>query len=299
MSKGISFGLVRMFPFFSKIFRWATPRILDFSSYPIFKGKVLRMERERELALQAKFYEHEIDDRHTQILKLILPKSSEYSLQRVGSRNDGGYLIPPETIFNSNWITIGLGFNCEFENDLVSAGSTVNTFDHTIPWRPKSLDKKVRWFKFGWGSGSQSDCGDLSTIFRKAEYQDDKDWNLKFDIEGSEWALLNQITKGSPGYKLPSLVTCELHNLLWSNNDDKVVEILEQFNIFYLPVYTHGNNFSSVYANKNYVIYDAVEVTWIRRDYSEKYKRSSSTSDSYNFYVNDASTIQLKMFLKV
>jgi hypothetical protein len=94
---------------------------------------------------------------------------------------------------------IGLGFNYNFENESVRAGCTLAA---------KTLDKKVRWFKHGWGDGSELDSGDIEHLLDKAGIDSNVEWNLKFDIEGSERLLFSQFTSSHLNFKLSGVITC-------------------------------------------------------------------------------------------
>jgi hypothetical protein len=147
-----SFGLVRYIPVSARFFRFVMPRLLDFTSYPLYKGKIARLERERQLYIQSINNGTIVNNFHKSILHQIIPSHSNYSeLKRVGAVRDGGYYIPIIEETGFPWITVGLGFNCFFENEISSLGFKVDTFDHTIPWAPSSLSKLV--------NGTRSDGG--------------------------------------------------------------------------------------------------------------------------------------------
>ena len=266
-----SFGLVRYFPVSAKFFRFIMPRLLDFSSYPLYKGKIARLERERQIYIQAINSGSMVNDFHKSVLSQLIPSHSSYSeLKRVGAVRDGGYYIPiiEETRFP--WITIGLGFNCQFENEISSLGSKVDTFDHTIPWAPSSLSKRVKWNKVGWGDKNQESLATIKGIRQLAGHDLTKGWNLKFDIENAEWPLISQLFHVGDLERLPSIITCELHELLWKPGCEYKLQVLRDLRERYTPIHLHGNNFSAIHTTHDYLIYDALELTLIRNDLFEK-----------------------------
>ena len=95
-------------------------------------------------------------------------------------------------------------------------------------------------------------------------------WNLKFDIENAEWPLISQLFHVGDLGSLPSIITCELHDLLWKPGCEYKLQILSELRNHYSPIYLHGNNFSALHASHDYLIYDALEVTFIRNDLLEK-----------------------------
>jgi hypothetical protein len=247
------------------------PRLLDFSTYPLYKGKIARLERERQIHIQSMNYGETVNDFHKSILSLLIPSHVSYSeLKRVGAVRDGGYHIPVIEETKFPWITIGLGFNCHFENEISLLGSKVDTFDHTIPWAPSSLSKLVKWNKIGWGDKNQGSLATIDKIREVAGHNLAQGWNLKFDIENAEWPLISQLFHLGDLGSLPSIVTCELHELLWKPDCEYKLQILRELRNHYSPVCLHGNNFSALHASHDYLIYDALEVTFIRNDLLEK-----------------------------
>lgn len=262
-----SFGLVKYFPAMARVFRFAMPRLLDFSSYPLYRGKIARLERERQIQIESISNQGKLQEFHKNILSQLIPPFPFFSeLRRVGADRDGGYFIPLIEEAKEPWITIGLGFNCHFENEIAALGSKVDTFDHTIPWSPRSLSKLVKWNKIGWGNEEQENVKTISQIRRIAGHVLSDGWNLKFDIENAEWPLIVQLFEGYGTASLPNIVTCELHELLWKPGCDYKVSALEKLRVHYTPIHLHGNNFSALYAEVDYLIYDALEVTFIRND---------------------------------
>lgn len=266
-----SYGLVKYFPAAANIFKFIMPRLLDFSSYPVLKGKIARLERERQIRIESINNHAELHKFHKSILSQLIPPSPFFlELRRIGADRDGGYFIPLMEEAKLPWITIGLGFNCHFENEMASLGSKVDTFDHTIPWAPNSLSKLVKWHKIGWGKGEEENLKKIDEIRRIANHESSEGWNLKFDIENAEWELITQLLENPHAFSLPIIITCELHEMLWKPGSDFKLSILEKLCTHYIPLHLHGNNFSALHVEEDYLIYDALEVTLIRKDLFEK-----------------------------
>lgn len=291
-----SFGLVRYFPVTARFFRFVMPRLLDFTSYPLYKGKIARLERERQLYIQSITNGPIVNNFHKSILHQIIPSHSNYSeIKRVGAIRDGGYYIPIIEETGFPWITIGLGFNCFFENEISSLGFKVDTFDHTIPWAPSSLSKLVTWNKIGWGDKNQGHIATIDRIRQIAGHNLAEGWNLKFDIENAEWPLLSQLLQGEKFRTLPSIIICELHELLWKPGVEFKLQILSDLRDLYSPIYLHGNNFSALHASQDYLIYDALELTLIRNDLLEKLTPVNRANQEPA--ANDSSSPDFKIWL--
>jgi hypothetical protein len=109
---------------------------------------------------------------------------------RVGSSNDGGYIMldcftPGQKVFS-----YGLSWNIAYELDFAKRGQTVFMFDHTID--ALSVDHpNFRWAKEGIAANAVPELL-LSTLAdHVARYAPDgRDMILKLDVEGAEWETL-------------------------------------------------------------------------------------------------------------
>ena len=263
----LHFRLTNLIPGLSSVLSNIAPKLLNFTTYPFMQGSVSRIEIERELNFRYVLQKESIDDWHRKILTLLIPTNdwNKY-LVRVGSPHDGGYAIPVVVSHSSNWLCIGLGDNWHFESELVNNGNKVTSFDHTVVYRPKGMPSQIRWEKLGLGPANVGKLRTIDALLKISDVGQESQWCLKFDIEGAEWFTLKDISHSS---NPPVVVTCELHNLLWIDDLDKKTLILRQLEAFltlYEVVYIHGNNFSPCFITSEYTIFDAVEVTFVRKD---------------------------------
>ncbi len=66
--------------------------------------------------------------------RLFMP-SGDHELIRLGSPNDGGYVVATSAVANTRYLlSLGLGQNCDFEWDMSRAGRVVrlHCYDHTV-----------------------------------------------------------------------------------------------------------------------------------------------------------------------
>ena len=261
--------LTQKFPFLVRIFRSITPKLLDFTDFPKYKSSVNLLLRERDFKLKYVSKSFEIDQWNLAILDLLSDKSiPSIKVERIGSFNDGGYFVPVEYCNSTNWITIGLGSNIDFENELASRKCNVISFDHTTPGRPRNLNSGVVYMPLGWGSTNKKQKSTLISLTTMLTLAKDMDsfsdhWNLKFDIEGNEWKCLDQITKLK---NKPAIIVCELHFLIWNEIQDDKFNLLSELLSFYKICFIKGNNYSQYFFTPEYGIYDIIEITLIRND---------------------------------
>jgi len=291
------FNSLRYFPFLKGIIGNFAFKMLNFTDFPYYKSAQNRLNRQLSLMNQERIFSDEMSKWYSFLADVLF--KSELILQdvlRVGSEADGGYLLPASFSSNSNWVTIGLGYNCDFENALARNNNRVTTFDHTVPKRLRNLDKSVIWKKIGWGEkGVSKELENLETLVKMVGFQD-SEWCLKFDIEGNEWPVLNQITSLS---KMPTILLSELHHLLWVNNENTqslIASSLRELSKHYDVFYYHGNNFSAYHSLGDFALYDCIEVGWILKGFdSDLLSRPTNYEQYPNKFLevpNDPKQIQ-------
>jgi len=239
-------------------------RLLHLSDYPFLRSDIAILMRERDLRLNSEdILDNALEDIH-EFLRLIEPTNSRnLQLVRIGSRFDGGYVVPKNFLIEKTWMTFGLGQNVDFENNLVESGCIVTSFDHTLPGRPLKLDSRVHWFNLGISSATTSSLITLETAVEKAVKG--KAWCLKSDIEGFEWSFLPQLLDIS---NLPEVLVLELHKLLDffpENCLSKKLLTLRKLILQYEVVHVNVNNFAPVFQFDNLVMPDVLEVTMVKR----------------------------------
>jgi len=263
------------------------PRLLDFSEFRRYKSRIQSVESQiKELQNRIR-HSDEIDSYYLELISIMDLKKLNTQLTRVGSKFDGGYLVPKNYLYEKQWITIGLGYNVDFENDLTSNDSFVNTFDHTIKNRPAKLLKGVTWHQLGWGV-SDEDNGliSLNEIIKLSCINYTDSWCLKFDIEGNEWNVLGEINDLK---YLPDIICCEIHDLKWSENQYKnqeKIRMLKELFFNYFCVNMNGNNFSANMMSKFIEVHDTIELTLIKKTTKLTYQ-NTTTEDNKLFLVKN------------
>ena len=252
----------------SRLLQFVIPKFLDFSDYKKTRSRIRNLEYQvTELQYRLRHYA-DIDNYYAEILSILRPtlyKSSTEATKvtRIGSNGDGGYLILTESASNSMWITFGLGTNTDFEKELVNNGCTVNAFDHTLDIPPSIRNQHFKWHKHGLSSVSSSTMITLQDLEREHVMQG-RDWHLKFDIEGNEWNILEDIPKMK---NPPRSIACELHNLRWTvNSDDNLTRLhrLRSLTESYEVLHINGNNYSANLIGTKSSLHDVMEVLLVK-----------------------------------
>ena len=214
-------------------------------------------------------------------------------MQRLGSKNDGGYVVPLELPRMDTLVSFGLGDDSNFELDCKKNGLVRDflVFDHTVSirslvikltkrifstpvnvkailyrfnvlylyiYRFKVLRNKHYKNRIVAKTESQSDL----TLAQIASVMVDGPFMLKVDIEGDEYQLIQQIVDLQ--HRIP-LAVIEFHGTDSSRKafEESIIGLKKYFEIVHL----HGNNFTSISADG---IPQTLEITFMSKEFVQK-----------------------------
>ena len=209
---------------------------------------------------------------------------SEKNLVRIGSHEDGGYLLyPQEDDSYDLMISAGLGGNMDFENDFMNRYNTVCLgYDGDESTYRKTLDSvkssKISVIKQFIGLGRSENKAKTETNLDRIIASHDNIF-LKMDIEGynidmGEWPWLNHLTTNQLN-KFRQMVI-EFH----FPSTPKHWNILEKITQTHYLIHFHANNKNDVMyrVGRNSKKVPAVfECTYIRKDLLKNHPRLNST----------------------
>ncbi len=217
-------------------------------------------------------------------------------MQRVGSKNDGGYILPISCPEVDSLISFGLGDDSNFEIDCVKRGIAKNfiIFDHTVsvrslfiqmlkrfvsrPFDVKAVLYRLRVlvsytyrFKFLSNSHIPSkisfkpiSAGELS-LSEIAANLTTKSFMLKIDIEGDEYDVIPHVI--GLAEKIP-LLLIEFHHTEFLR--EKFQKAIADLKKCYGIVHVHGNNFTGIAGDG---IPHTLEITFLRSDLIDTTKK--------------------------
>lgn len=211
------------------------------------------------------------------------------TMQRVGSKNDGGYVIPSDLPVLDELISFGLGDDSNFELECLKRKivKKFRIFDHSVSTKilAKRALKRITTSPFDIKSIFYRFSALITYIyrFRVLRYphlklkivetptherevnilqiiNEDETTNylLKIDIEGGEYGLESQILNRSQNI---SLVIIEYHDTKVRRYEFR--ESISTIKKNYCIVHTHANNFTGV-AEDGIPI--TLEITFMRKD---------------------------------
>jgi hypothetical protein len=190
-------------------------------------------------------------------------------LVRIGSANDGGYVVPLDAVRAARaLLSFGLSHDWTFERDFKkhNADAVIHCYDHTVSLRTAfeySIGQLIRfvlqfrtralWKVFTWSDYIFFFRGDR-VHFRQRIWHDNQDNSatvedafgrlptgcpvfVKIDIEGSEYRILDDVLRHSPNIVS---IAIEFHDvdILSERFNSLVAKIKRDFYI----VHIHGNN---------------------------------------------------------
>ncbi|WP_440926606.1 hypothetical protein [Candidatus Pelagibacter sp.] len=204
------------------------------------------------------------------MLPKIFKPNNEYELIRIGSNNDGGYLVEKKSLFETEYlISFGLGLNWSFEKHFYNLNKCpIDCYDHTIKYsllkkfsrknifyllklenilNPNLLKERLenlfihqdykkffidkkRHIRSAIGIGTNKT--NLSEIIKNIN---SSNIFFKIDIEGSEYRILDEIINYQ---NLISGLVIEFHDI--DIHREKIVNFIKNFKLNVCHI--HGQN---------------------------------------------------------
>jgi hypothetical protein len=208
-------------------------------------------------------------DKIKDLIKKIRPIKTEFELIRLGTNEDGGYLVPDDLTDIACCVSPGVGQTVTFETDLLNRfGIGTHSADGTITelplnFKPKSYIKKnVNAFNDDQNMTLENWCVNLW------DWSLNKDMLLQMDIEGAEYEVL----LSTPDYVLKKfrIVVIEIHRLEQWPNPGFLFMVEALFNKLlqhFYCVHIHPNNVHNYYQSYGGINFPGVmEITFHRKD---------------------------------
>ena len=197
----------------------------------------------------------------------LTPRSSPVKLIRMGSPDDGGYLVPNDLEGIGACFSPGVAETAEFEMALSRLGIRSFMVDYSVDKAPienKFFDFEKRFL------GTITD----GVVFTRLDdwidekYHDHQDLILQMDIEGAEYPVLADVSEQT--LERFRIMIIEFHNLdSWLTNPDALrlfTSIVEKLTNVFVPVHVHPNNCCGALSYMGIQIPRILEVTFLRRD---------------------------------
>lgn len=218
---------------------------------------------------------------YEKVLKLLqLHKVNEIPLLRIGSKNDGGYVLANSFESIEFVVSLGVGSNVESEIYFADLNKKVYLFDGTIKKLPRKHEN-FRWESvnvYGKNPGPNSSVEwksfnevlievfeDINLPIRKKTLDSKADAVLMMDIEGSEYdVLLNLKSEYLSRFQQVSIEFHSVHREL-RENQDRLERCLSKLNQSHILIAAHGNNFGGYVSLNGQDYPDVLELSWLKK----------------------------------
>ena len=157
------------------------------------------------LNISKKLSNHRIE----KFFKMFRPHDLGYDLIRIGSTNDGGYLIPNIQDNITACLSPGVGHTSSFEDDLLKLGIKSYLLDHTID-KDSNIVKGFDFTKKKLNNYSDANNISLEEFYKSKLKEEDRPI-LQMDIEGDEY--VNILTTNNEILNKFEIMIIEFHYL--------------------------------------------------------------------------------------
>jgi hypothetical protein len=196
--------------------------------------------------------------------------SSDHNFSRVGSKNDGGYLLLDSFSNTGVCISLGIGKNLDFEQQLLKEGIPVLAVDGTISKLPTEMKNDLKWIKKNVGAVDSDTQISINTLFELSEefFSWSGDCLLKIDIEGHEYSAIK--TLDIENQKRASQIVIELHDVISKlyNSPSEIIGLIEKLLETHVLVHLHGNNYDFSITFDHFTLPNVLELSFARRDFA-------------------------------
>jgi hypothetical protein len=215
-------------------------------------------------------------------LDFLLFYNTEHPKKRLGSSNDGGYVIG-ENLQYDILISCGIATDITFE-DIFTSTYNINclAFDGTIDKLPHDNNSKIKFIKKNIGTDENDKVTNLKNVLI--------DYNnifLKMDIESYEFKWLEILTDAE--LQKFSQIVIEFHfpfstyssnGINWLDEDiciDRKITCLKRLADSHYLIHLHGNNCCGSRLFNGIIIPNVFECTYIRKNLCHELSRNQKS----------------------
>jgi FkbM family methyltransferase len=188
----------------------------------------------------------------------------ENKLTRYGGDFDGGYVMAEPISRNLSILSLGVGSDISWDEEIGVNALAIHLYDHTVDRLPVEIDVATH-FKTEVGSQSKPHSVTLQECISRLPISND--YILKIDIEGAEWAVLDEVDTDL--LDRFSQIVIEFHGLhehVLSLKILQVMEVLRKLSTNHDVINFHPNNYGNFEIIGNHPVPDVFEVTYLRRN---------------------------------
>ena len=201
----------------------------------------------------------------TQVLQSLTPVQSGHEMIRLGSHNDGGYILPNLLNGITACFSPGVSTNSSFEWDLAQLGIKCYLADFSVEGPPQH-HPNFDFIKKHLDSISTSSTITLSSWM--GQKHTEGDLILQMDIEGFEYAVIpTMTTEELSRFRIIILELHEFDSIVTPIGNRTIKNCLNRLLENHSVVHVHANNFGIPRRFQNKVLPRGIEITLLRKDF--------------------------------
>lgn len=200
------------------------------------------------------------------IIRMLEPAEINEKLVRVGSQNNGGYLLPGSALQQDVLVSPGVSWNSSFECTFADNGAVCHLFDASVEG-PATEHKNFVFHKAFWGSTNTTHTIDAAEWISE-NIHSAKSNALQMDIEGAELEVVASLAHGA--LEKFKTIVIEVHSFQKVLDPKFSIEYLAFFQKLceaHVVVHFHVNNNIRPVKYHGIEIPDCFELTLLRQDY--------------------------------
>ena len=199
-------------------------------------------------------------------LRLLAPEAIEQPLIRLGSKADGGYLVPDDLDGIRYAISPGVAKEISFDLDLAARGIDVVMLDASVDGPPQR-NERFTFYPLWLDSYDSETTITVQTLVDGLPA--DADLLLEMDIEGTEWRVIHSMSRALQ--QRFRIMAIELHPMDDAAHRSRLPDFeagIRKLLQTHRIVHIHQNNASPLYSLAGSKVAGAIEITLHRRDRS-------------------------------
>ena len=204
-----------------------------------------------------------------------------YELIRLGPEGDGGYLIPNVLSEIDTCFSPGIGKINGFENDIMKRNIKVFMADKTVE-KPILLNDNYEFLKKNLGSYVDQETITLDEWINDTKVN--KGILVQMDIEGSEYEVINNLTKDN--LKKIKVMIVEFHHFeqVITKIGYKVIEnVLKKILKYFDVAHIHPNNCCGILKMNKTIIPSTLEITFLNKKLTLKKEKINNLPHKLDF----------------
>jgi len=177
------------------------------------------------------------------LLERVRPwQMASHAKVRIGAPADGGYVLPESARRSNLVVSIGIGDEVSFDDEMARQGALVLQFDHTIERSPSAVPGIV-FHRAGWGPRDEGPLRSLATMTRQIDWSKARHPVLKFDVEGAEWEALDALAPEELArFEILTGEFHDFHRLGERAHFERVQRVFDKLARTHRVVHLHANN---------------------------------------------------------